>query len=89
MGAKRRSIYGYKGVIAMRAKRIYRNKIFKSMLETMKEVALSGNAPEAVTIKGNAYFFIEGWCAAKHIKREDMDVIKKEVNQMIFDIIAK
>ena len=59
------------------------------MLDTMKEVALSGNAPEAVAIKSNAYFFIEGWCAAKRIKREDMDVLKKEVNQMIFDIISK
>lgn len=77
------------GIYEMRARRIYRNKIFKRMLETMKELALSGNAPEAVVQKTNAYFFIEGWCAAKHIKREDMEVIKKEVNQMIFDIIAK
>lgn len=39
--------------------------------------------------KTNAYFFIEGWCAAKHISRKDMELIKKEVNQMIFDILAK
>ncbi len=73
----------------MRAKRIYKNKIFKGMLDTMKELAVSGNAPEAVNIKTNAYFFIEGWCAAKHISRKDMEVIKKEVNQRIFDVIAK
>ena len=73
----------------MRAKRIYRNKMFKRMLDTMREVALSGDAPAAVVQKTNAYFFIEGWCAAKHIPREDMEVIKKEVNQIIFDIIAK
>ena len=73
----------------MRAKRIYRNKVFKQMIATMKEVALSGDAPAAVVHKTNAYFFIEGWCAAKRIPREDMDVIKKEVNQIIFDIIAK
>lgn len=73
----------------MRARRIYRNKVFKGILEIMKEQAIGGNAPEAVKHKTNAYFFIEGWCAAKHISRKDMDVIKKEVNQMIFDIIAK
>lgn len=73
----------------MRAKRIYKNKIFKGMLETMKEQALGGNAPEAVVHKTNAYFFIEGWCAAKRIPRKDIEVIKKEVNQIIFDILAK
>lgn len=77
------------GSQAMKAKRIYKNKVFKGMLETMQEIALGGNAPDAVAIKSNVYFFIEGWCAAKRIKREDMEVIKKEVNQMIFDIIAK
>lgn len=73
----------------MKARRIYRNKVFKSMLETMKEVAVSGKAADAVVIKTNAYWFIEGWCAAKRISREEMDVIKKEVNQIIFDVITK
>lgn len=73
----------------MSVKRIYKNKIFKSILETMKEQAVAGNASAAVENKTNAYFFIEGWCAAKHISRKDIEAIKKEVNQIIFDVFAK
>ncbi len=73
----------------MRAKRIYKNKMFKSILDTMKEQAVGGNAPAAVENKANAYFFIEGWCAAKHIPRKEIEAIKKEVNQIIFDVFAK
>ena len=55
----------------------------------MKEQAVGGNAPAAVENKANAYFFIEGWCAAKHIPRKEIEAIKKEVNQIIFDVFAK
>ncbi len=73
----------------MKAKKIYKNKMFKSILDTMKEQAVAGNASAAVENKTNAYFFIEGWCAAKRIPRKDIEAVKKEVNQIIFDVFAK